>query len=83
MKNYPVGANYSMRTDARTDRQKIKLRVASRNVANYSKRVRNNKVNLNFLIDIFVRMFSCRTWKYGIFLLNSGKKEDRMKASSA
>jgi len=61
MKIYPVGANCSMRTDGRTDRQMMKLRVASHNVVNSPERGRNYKVNQNFLIDIFLRMFSYRT----------------------
>ena len=56
------------------DRQMMKLIVASRNVTNCPKRGRNNKVNQNFLIDILVRMFSCRVWKDGVALLNSGRK---------
>jgi hypothetical protein len=73
-KIYPVGTNCSMRSDGRTDRQMMKLGVASLNVANYPKRGHNYKENLDFLIDMFIRMFYCRHWQDDIALLNLGKK---------
>jgi hypothetical protein len=56
--------------DGRTDTQMMKLRVASHNVVNSPKRGRNYKVYQNFLIDIFFRMFSYKTRKDGVVLLN-------------